>query len=174
VNSPFLFAGFWLRACAAIVDLAILGVPLVVFASFAAVARGTPLAFVWLEPNQAPSAVIAEFGKPAVLAMLCFFVLISWLYFALMESSAWQATVGKRIFGLYVTDARGERVAFARASGRFAGGRLLAHVPYGGLIYFFGDCLCAGVTPRKQALHDSMARCLVLRRSGARQQERLS
>ena len=42
------------------------------------------------------------------------------LYCTLLESSAWQATVGKRALGLKVTSARGERIGFARAAVRFA------------------------------------------------------
>jgi uncharacterized RDD family membrane protein YckC len=40
-------------------------------------------------------------------------------YFALCESSRWQATLGKRWVGIKVTDAHGERISFARALGRF-------------------------------------------------------
>lgn len=37
------------------------------------------------------------------------------LYFALFESSTWQATCGKRKVGLRVTDTHGERLSFARS-----------------------------------------------------------
>lgn len=158
------YAGFWLRAMAAIVDLIVLGIALSVFVSFVALAKGRPLAFVDLHPGEAPSAIISAFGKPSVYLMLCFFVLSGWLYFALLESSAWQATIGKRSLGLYVADAQGERTTFARTSGRFLGGRFLLHVPYCGVLYFCVDCLCAGLTERKQAIHDLMAGCLVLRK----------
>jgi uncharacterized RDD family membrane protein YckC len=38
-------------------------------------------------------------------------------------------------------------------------------VPAVGLYYFTVDCICAGFTPRKQALHDIFAGCRVLRES---------
>lgn len=163
--SDMRYAGFWLRFVAAILDLVALAIPLSVFVSFLALACGTPLAFLALRPREPPGAVIAAFGKPALIAMLCFFVLSGWLYFSLMESSRWQATIGKRVFGLYVSDLRGTPVNFGRASVRLCGGRLLFHVPAVGGAYFAIDCICAGLTSRKQAVHDLMAGCLVLRKN---------
>jgi uncharacterized RDD family membrane protein YckC len=158
------YAGFWLRAAAAIVDLIVLAIPLVVFVSFLSVAKGIPVAFVQLNPEQTPSDVATAFGKPAVYLMLAFFLLSGWLYFALLESSAWQGTIGKKVLGLYVADLQGKRATFGRASGRFLGGRMLAHLPYAGLFYFSVDCVCAGLTGKKQAIHDVLAGCLVLRK----------
>jgi hypothetical protein len=40
------------------------------------------------------------------------------LYFAVLESSAHQATLGKLAVGLIVTDAQGQRISFGRAVGR--------------------------------------------------------
>jgi len=159
------YAGFWLRVPAAILDLIVLAIPLSVFVSFLAVAKGIALAFLKLRPDEPPSAVISTFGKPAVLLVLCFFVVSGWLYFALLESSSWQGTIGKRVLGLYVTDAEGNRLTFGRASARFFGGRFLAHAPYFGVLYFAMDCICAGLTARKQAGHDMLAGCLVLRKT---------
>ncbi len=80
-----------------------------------------------------------------------------WLYFAIMESSAWQATLGKKALGLYVTDYDGRKISFARATGRhFA--KILST-----LILFIGYMM-AGFTARKQALHDMIAGCLVLKK----------
>lgn len=42
------------------------------------------------------------------------------LYFALFESSSWQATPGKRRLGLVVTDGRGRRLSFGRSFARSA------------------------------------------------------
>lgn len=159
------YAGFWLRVPAAILDLIILAIPLSVFVSFLSVAKGIPVAFLKLRPDESPNAVISTFGKPAVLLILCFFLVSGWLYFALLESSSWQGTIGKRALGLYVSDAQGNRPTFGRASARFFGGRFLAHAPYFGVLYFAMDCICAGLTARKQAVHDILAGCLVLRKT---------
>ena len=61
-----------------------------------------------------------------------------------------------RLLGLKVTDLAGNRITFARASGRFFG-KILS-----GMILGIGF-LMAGFTARKQALHDILAGCLVLR-----------
>lgn len=48
------------------------------------------------------------------------------LYFAILESSPWQATVGKRILGLRVTGVAGGRLSVSRALAR----SLLAFAPW--------------------------------------------
>jgi uncharacterized RDD family membrane protein YckC len=87
-----------------------------------------------------------------------FSAIIFWIYFTLLESSAWQATLGKRTLGLYVTDAEGHRLTFGRAAGR----NLAKYLS--GLILGIGY-LMAGFTRRKQALHDLIAGCLVLKKA---------
>lgn len=82
-------------------------------------------------------------------------IIVGWLYFAFQESSAHQATLGKRALGIKVTDANGMRIGFGRASGRFFG-KILS-----GLIFAIGFML-AGWTERKQALHDLLAGTLVV------------
>lgn len=78
-----------------------------------------------------------------------------WLYFALMESSPSQATLGKRAMGLSVTNGNGQRISFGQASGRYFGGAVSTITLYIG--YFL-----AGWTVRKQALHDLMADTFVV------------
>lgn len=85
-------------------------------------------------------------------------ILLQWLYFAYLESGEKQATWGKQILGLYVTDLSGNRVSFGRASGRFFGKMITGMIPLG-IGY-----IMAGFTERRQALHDMIASCLVLRR----------
>ncbi len=55
------------------------------------------------------------------LPMEAMFLTVHWLYFALMESSTWQGTLGKRALGMGVSDMHGKRISFGRASGRFFG-----------------------------------------------------
>lgn len=82
-------------------------------------------------------------------------VLVGWLYYALLESSRWQATIGKRWMRLQVTDLNGQRVEFRRASLRYWGQYLSGAL--GGIGF-----LIAAFTPRRQALHDMIAGCVVL------------
>jgi uncharacterized RDD family membrane protein YckC len=156
-------AGFWVRGGAAIIDLILLAIPFSVFVSLLSVGMGISNAFLDLRPGVAPLEVLARFGPSFLFASLCFFALLGWVYFAGMESSRWRATCGKRLMGIYVGDLSGRRVDFWRASLRFAGGRLLMHVPYVGSYYFLVDCLWVGVTPGKRAVHDLVSGCVVLR-----------
>ena len=78
-----------------------------------------------------------------------------------MESSSWQATLGKMALGLCVTDMDGGRPTFGRASGTFFSGRGISFVPSVGGLYFLIGCIMAGFTEKKQALHDMIASCLV-------------
>lgn len=76
-------------------------------------------------------------------------------YYVWPESSAWQATIGKRIFGLKVTDENGQRISFWRSLGRYLG------FIVSGLALGIGYLMCLW-TERKQCLHDKLANCLVV------------
>ncbi|HYH10914.1 MAG TPA: RDD family protein [Thermomicrobiales bacterium] len=86
-----------------------------------------------------------------------FSTLIGWLYYAGMESSSRQATIGKSLMGIYVVGLDGERISFLRATGRYFAKILSA------LIFMIGYIMAA-FTARKQALHDILASTLVLKR----------
>ena len=88
---------------------------------------------------------------PALLAQ----TVLTWLYFALCESSVWQATLGKRALGIRVTDLNGQRISFMRATGRYFGKLLSA-------FFFCVGFLMVAWTQRKQGLHDLLAQTLVL------------
>ena len=83
-----------------------------------------------------------------------------YLYYALMESSSSQATVGKLALGIKVTDLEGNRVTFWRALGRSLAKIISA------IILFIGYIMAA-FTERKQALHDKIANTLVVKRASA-------
>lgn len=87
-------------------------------------------------------------------------LVFGWLYFALQESSAHQATLGKRFFGMQVTDVAGNRLTFGRATGRYFA-KILSTIVL--LIGF----LMVAFTQRKQGLHDMVASTLVVDRAGA-------
>ena len=85
-----------------------------------------------------------------------FLVLLRWSYSAGMESSPLRATIGKLAIGLYVANMDGGRVTFRQATGRFFGKVLSS------LILCIGYIMAA-FTPKKQALHDQLSNCLVMR-----------
>ena len=84
-------------------------------------------------------------------------MVIAWLYSAVMESSPAQATLGKMAMGIKVTDLDGRPISFGRATGRHFG-KIIS-----GLLLLIGYIMAA-FTERKQALHDIMAGCLVVRK----------
>jgi uncharacterized RDD family membrane protein YckC len=86
-------------------------------------------------------------------------ILSQWLYYALMESSARQGTIGKIVANIYVTDLTGNRISFGRASGRVFTKIGMGFVPFG-----FVGYILAAFTDRKQALEDFVASTLVYRR----------
>lgn len=144
------YAGFWLRAVAYFIDLVLITI-------IAGTAILVPLMARGAIPADKPWFLLTEKSRQ-VFAIELLVQMICWLYFASFESSSWQATPGKRMLGLVVTDIEGRRVTFARASGRFFG-KLLSQ-----FIFFLGFVM-AGFTERKQALHDMLARCLVVRKT---------
>ena len=83
--------------------------------------------------------------------------LLPWVYEAIMLSSEKQATVGKMVLGIVVTDVNGGRITFARATGRHFAKWLSA------LILGIGFLMVA-FTEKKQALHDMIADTLVVNR----------
>jgi len=87
-------------------------------------------------------------------------IIVVWLYAALMESSARQATVGKMMIGVVVTDTDGNRLSFGRASARYFAKFV------SGITLMIGFIMAA-FTKRKQALHDIMAGTLVIRKPKA-------
>jgi len=121
------FGGFWIRVVAWLVDY-------VVGAVAVAVAR----------------AVFGPIGVLLVLPLLL-------LYYPLLESSGRQATFGKQICGLAVTDSRGERISFGRGLARQLA-KFLSAMALG--VGF----LMVAFTDRKRGLHDMIAGTLVVRR----------
>jgi hypothetical protein len=77
------------------------------------------------------------------------------LYHAVFEASMRQATPGKMLFGIFVTDQHGRRISWRAGLGRGVG-RLLS-----AMLCFIGYFM-ALFSPRNQALHDMMASTLVL------------
>lgn len=152
-----IYAGFWLRVVAAIIDGIVLGIPLGILA-FLLILSAVP----FIAHTHDPMAVVVTI-LPRLFFLLIIYLMASWLYWALMESSSWQATLGKKALGLRVTDLAGARPTFGRASGRFFAGRGISCVPTIGGLYFLIDCIMAGFTEKKQALHDIIASCLVIR-----------
>jgi uncharacterized RDD family membrane protein YckC len=158
VPAPLRYAGFWLRVVAALIDGVILAIPffLVVIRPISRFRR-----FGFLARRDALGPPDPAIMVPVILGIVfatTFFMIVKWLYFAGMESSARQATFGKAAMSLRVTDLQGRRLSFGHASGRFFATIITEFIPFG--IGF----IMAGFTEKKQALHDMIAGTLVLRK----------
>ena len=113
---PLEYAGFWVRTVAFIID----SVVVYVAQTLLQVALGLQaVAFTDLESMRqyiGDARVVTGWALFTLLAILW-----QWLYYAFMEASSRQGTLGKMALGLAVTDLEGRKLSFARASGRFLG-----------------------------------------------------
>jgi uncharacterized RDD family membrane protein YckC len=140
------YGGFWRRVLAYIIDTVILNVAMAIVGGFLGLGMGiTGMAGENIEEAAALGLVGANVGMSLI---------GTWLYFAIMESSSIQATVGKLAVGVVVTDLNGERISFLRATGRYFAKILSA------MILMIGYIM-VGFTERKQGLHDMIASTLV-------------
>ncbi|MAT56365.1 MAG: hypothetical protein CMF23_00175 [Ignavibacteriae bacterium] len=162
------YAGFWKRFVAYIIDEIILGlirtifiVPVVIFTSFSLAP--------FFEERYDQNFVLSNFpedlnGSEIAVGFMVFAVAVSiilialisgWLYYAIMESSQKQATFGKIVLSIKVTDVEGNRISFGRASARYFA-KILSS------IFFYIGYIMAAFTEKKQALHDILSQCLVI------------
>ena len=153
------YAGFWLRLLAYVIDALVMGVACsIVVVPFVLVMGLTAATGAGDGEVESGGAAILAVLMGSFILVIVFFVLVAaWLYFAIMESSSKQGTLGKMALGLKVTDLEGRRISFGRATGRHFGKIVSQTILYIGFIM-------AGFTQQKQALHDIMAGCLVVRR----------
>jgi len=152
------YAGFWLRFLAYLIDGAVVSIGLVLILIPLAFLTGLGALVSRIHPDEEFSDANFFLIFGIIFLALTAGLVATWLYYALMESSEWQATVGKSVLGLVVTDMAGRRVSFGRATGRHFGKVITNMVPM--LIGY----IMAGFTDKKQALHDMIAGCVILRR----------
>jgi uncharacterized RDD family membrane protein YckC len=143
MNGTSMYAGFWRRVAAALLDGLVVGIVTV------------PLSLALSGGNDVGSDSMTY--SPAASSIS---TAISWLYYAFMESSARQATLGKMALGIVVTDLEGRRIGFGKATGRYFA-KILSF-----LIIGIGFLMVA-FTQRKQGLHDILAGTLVIKGQAA-------
>jgi uncharacterized RDD family membrane protein YckC len=127
------FPAFFRRLTAHVIDVIVIGSPLAVLFGFAV---------------EIPGYAAAPISLVCLLA-----------YWTLMEGGPLQATIGKYVMGLKVTDSQGGKVTFARALGRATGKFASA--------WIFGiGCLMILFTDKERGLHDMLSKTLVVKRPG--------
>lgn len=136
-QNNMVFAGFWLRTLAYLIDYAILYVVMALFEFiFNSNSNTDPLS-----------------AYNIIFTLVC--LAISMLYSVILESSQWQATIGKKLVKIKVTDESGNRISFGRATVRYFASYISA------ILFCAGYIMCA-FTSKKQCLHDIIASTLVL------------
>ncbi len=133
------YAGFWKRFAASMID----GVALMIAGGIVGGIFGFFYALLTGSANG-----VEGFGQ--ILGAL-----VGWLYFALLESSPRQATLGKMALGIKVIDYSGNGVSFWRAT-------LRHFAKFISLITFAIGYLAVAFTKKKQGFHDMLAGCLVV------------
>lgn len=139
-NSETNFGGFWIRIAAYLIDFIVIAIPVTIIEIFI-LGYGN-----YSEPQVESYRNISSY---IIFAVWC-------IYYTSFHSSDWQATIGKRAFGLKVVDINGNRISFTRALARFFA-LYLSVLPL--LIGIF----MIGWTKYNQGLHDLIAKTYVIK-----------
>ena len=149
VSSVPVYAGFWRRFVGWLIDLLILIIithwALALVSSFLKAPIPDTLSF---------SAFFSALWPTALALIVIDFIIIA-LYYCLFEASQMQATIGKYIAGIKITDMGGSRISYGKAFLRRVYS-LLSIIP------IFIGYIVAGFTPRKQTFHDMLAKTVVI------------
>ncbi len=152
-QQPVTYAGFWWRFLAAIIDGIVLNIAQwILIMPFLGIMGITMYGMNQGDMDE-ESAILMIMS---MIPMISISAALSWLYYALMESSKLRGTLGKMALNIRVTDMDGDRISFARATGRYFGKILSSFI-------FLIGYIMAGFTEKKQALHDMLAGCLVIK-----------
>lgn len=143
------YAGFWRRFIAALLDQVVL----LVGRAFVYGAIGL-IIYAMLFVFDARSQLDMVFRIYAGILVLADFW-ITWIYFAGMESSTLQGSLGKLAVGIRVCNADLKRVTFEQATARYFS-KIISSLTIG-----VGYLLCA-YSSKKQALHDLVAKTILI------------
>ena len=125
IPKNLIYAGFWVRFIAYLIDFIILTVISVI------------LAFI-----------------PIIGWIISIF--LPWLYFAILQSSSKQATIGMRVLDIKIVDETHKKIGFWRATGNY-------FVLGISIFILFVGVIMIAFTKRKQGLHNIISRTLLLK-----------
>ncbi|NLF58728.1 MAG: hypothetical protein GX580_13920 [Candidatus Hydrogenedens sp.] len=153
-SNPIAYAGFWRRVLAYMIDMCVLSIPNLMGSFFVAFPLMNYLNEIITVRILVEYQLLVYSAAQGGISFVLFF-LIAWPYFAVMESSRLQATLGKMVLGIRVTTTSGGRISVFRSIWRYF------MKLFSGLLLSTGYFMAA-FTARKQALHDKAARTLVI------------
>jgi uncharacterized RDD family membrane protein YckC len=170
----------WVRFGARFLDgvfLSIIGSPLLIVIAVIAFKAG-------LDANGVSSAVRYT-PSQSLLIGLCslLYVILTVVYYTVFNASKLQGTLGKRVIGIKIIDEHGNRLTYGRSVTRFLASDGLG-IPYSLLsnstngfakgisavfgflysVYLIVDASIGGSDPKKQTLHDRIAKTFVIYR----------
>jgi uncharacterized RDD family membrane protein YckC len=128
------YAGFWIRYVAAIIDALVLVIPILLIDFLLGIALPKPF-FAFVSPFTG--------------------LLVAWVYYVIMTYN-YQATLGKKAFGIRVVSDKAENLTLGQVILRETIGKLIS------MIILYIGYIMAAFTKRKQALHDKMASTVVV------------
>ena len=144
----FLYAGFWRRFVAAVIDALVLSIALFVIK--------------FLSGGNQQNFIIEMFddlsplGNSGSWRNNILYFLLNLIYYAALESSKYQATIGKMALDIRVIDTDGHRLSSQKAIVRYLGKIISA------VILMIGYIMAA-FDSKKQALHDKIATTYVIK-----------
>ena len=146
------YAGFWLRVLASLIDVPVYFAIYLLSSFLAGFIMGSIVGTpdMWTDK---------EFIIIGILTNIIIYV-TQFLYKATMESSGKQGTLGKMALGLRVVDMDGNKISFARATGRYWLSFVMAIIP----ILNFIAYIMAGFTERKQTLYEKICSTTVIKK----------
>lgn len=133
------YAGFWVRLAAYIIDIVIILIALLVL----------QFLFAALMPTAGTSALTAKYSVDLIAAA------ISTLYFIILTNK-YQATVGKMVMRIKVVSETEKKASLAQIVWRELVGKFISYT-----ILYIGYIMAA-FTKKKQALHDKIAKTVVV------------
>lgn len=151
------YAGFWKRFGAWVIDYLILLIPMAIIAMNTGAVEAFQKLLTEVQNGSSASVAALEYARavrPAELTML----VVGFLYYALFEGSALQASPGKLALGIRVTTLDGRPLGYARSV-------LRNLVRLANIVTWVIPLICylaVAWTQRKQGFHDMMAKALVL------------
>lgn len=146
------YAEFWKRFLALMLDLSFL---IIGWLAFLGIIYGAMALVFFIGQKSIYISTLRPFIAGFGIILLA---VAHWFYFTVMESSFRQATFGKQILKIMVTDLKERRITLGKANLRYFS-KIIS------MVLLFAGFIIAGFTSKRQALHDKIARTLVLNKN---------
>lgn len=147
MDSNIKYAGFWRRFVGWLIDFLIL----IIISHWVTIFASSLISSPIPDSLTITSITSAVLGTAAVIVVIDFIVMVAYY---LLEATPLQATIGKYIAGIRITDERGSRISYGKAVLRRVYSLL-------SIVIIFIGYIVAAFTPRKQTIHDMLAKTVV-------------